>query len=233
LFEYLSELQGFSETAARGFFKQLISALKELHDRGIAHRDLKPENLLLDSTLKLKLADFGFSTCHNVALTPKGTLGYAAPEILLHRSYCPRAVDVFSLGVILFGLLAGHSPFQFANQKDKLFASIMANRVDYFWKQHCSCKPKGYFSSKFMSLVSTLLQPDPPVRMTLDEIQAHPWMQAEAASDLELESQIFKSKLMGEPIWRILDEERIPECEFKYRKEEPVRGEEETVQHTI
>ncbi len=74
-----------NESLVRFYFRQLLSAIKCIHDSGYCHRDIKLENLLLDSHFNLQLSDFGFSTNTSKdgekLFTMKGTLGYMAPEI--------------------------------------------------------------------------------------------------------------------------------------------------------
>jgi len=87
------------------------------HDRNIVHRDIKPENILLvDDDIHVKLADFGLAKIigeQSFTTTLCGTPSYVAPEILTdnrHRKYT-KAVDVWSLGVVLYICLCGFPPF--------------------------------------------------------------------------------------------------------------------------
>ena len=106
----------FPETIARQYFKQLISGLSYLHQKGVFHRDIKPENILLSADLTLKIADFGFSkhisqTHGGITRTRLGTEPYMCPEILYGQPYSPASGDLFAAGVILFILYAGYPPF--------------------------------------------------------------------------------------------------------------------------
>nr|QSH71641.1 CBL-interacting protein kinase [Hedychium coronarium] len=104
------------ESAARRYFRQLISAVDFCHRRGVYHRDLKLENLLLDENDDLKVADFGLSALTDPAKEDRllqtlcGTPAYVAPEVLLQRGYDGAKTDVWACGVILFVLLAGFLP---------------------------------------------------------------------------------------------------------------------------
>lgn len=87
------------------------------HDRNIVHRDIKPENILLvDLDLNVKLADFGLAKIigeESFTTTLCGTPSYVAPEILTdnkQRKYT-KAVDIWSLGVVLYICLCGFPPF--------------------------------------------------------------------------------------------------------------------------
>ena len=111
---YLKTHGRMTEAQARGPFQQLVSALQHCHQRGIVHRDLKPLNLLFDSNMNIKLTDFGLSNkCDDTGLldTICGTVPYAAPELLLGQSYSGPAVDVWSLGVVLYTMVTGSRPF--------------------------------------------------------------------------------------------------------------------------
>ena len=95
--------------------RPLFDAVIYCHEMGIAHRDLKPENLLLSSdkllSSTIKLADFGLATF--VSLKDDsivGSPGYIAPEIIAQKPYDEKC-DYWSLGVILYLLLAGELPF--------------------------------------------------------------------------------------------------------------------------
>ena len=61
LFDIIAGTGSFTEPITRYYFQQVVSALHNLHNKGLAHRDLKPENLLMDINYQIKLADFGFS----------------------------------------------------------------------------------------------------------------------------------------------------------------------------
>lgn len=109
----------FSETEAAFLTRQVLEGVAYLHSKGIVHRDLKLENILLaDSTPKttIKIADFGLSKVFSASTTLSTVCGsplYMAPELLTveqQGDYSP-AVDVWSVGVVLFILLAGYSPF--------------------------------------------------------------------------------------------------------------------------
>jgi len=121
LFEHIIQRGRFTESYAAKIIKQVLSAIKHLHDKNICHRDLKPENVLFESKSReaqVKLIDFGLSKY----FTPKGTgeipslmrtrIGtpyYMAPEVL-DGAY-DEACDMWSIGVITYCLLCGYPPF--------------------------------------------------------------------------------------------------------------------------
>lgn len=94
----------------------MVHAISYCHQLHVVHRDLKPENVVFFEKLGMvKLTDFGFSNRYNPGQkleTSCGSLAYSAPEILLGDSYDAPAVDIWSLGVILYMLVCGHPPFQ-------------------------------------------------------------------------------------------------------------------------
>lgn len=67
-----------------------------------------------------------------------GTMGFVAPEILQLKPYQGPAVDIFSLGVILFFMFVGHPPFNEACQNDGHYKLMFQNEVKIFWKHHQS-----------------------------------------------------------------------------------------------
>ena len=96
-------------------------------------RDLKPENVVFFEKLGMvKLTDFGFSNKFDPGqrlLTSCGSLAYSAPEILLGDAYDAPAVDIWSLGVILYMLVCGAAPFQEANDSETLTMIMDCNYI--------------------------------------------------------------------------------------------------------
>lgn len=136
LFDRIVEKTFYSEKEARDLVKILLGAIKYCHDQDVVHRDLKPENLLLmsaDDDASIKLADFGFAksvTKDDAGLvTTCGTPGYVAPEILEGSPY-GKPVDVWSIGVITYILLAGYPPFHDESQPI-LFRKIRKGKYQY------------------------------------------------------------------------------------------------------
>ena len=108
LFDFLIKRRSLPLDLGMHFFHEMVYALEYLHEHAICHRDLKPENILLDQYNHIKIADFGFARWMraNIAETSCGSPHYAAPEVIKGIPYDGRFADIWSLGVILFALLA-------------------------------------------------------------------------------------------------------------------------------
>ncbi|XVF82002.1 hypothetical protein PTKIN_Ptkin16aG0007900 [Pterospermum kingtungense] len=159
-----------SESMARKYFQQLISAVDFCHSRGVYHRDLKPENLLLDENGVLKVSDFGLSALtaskHQDGLlhTTCGTPAYVAPEVINRRGYDGAKADIWSCGVILYVLLAGYLPFHDSNLIS-MYRKI--SRGDF--------KFPTWFSPEVTNLLSRILDPNPRARISISRIMKNPW----------------------------------------------------------
>ena len=118
---WLTRYGVFDIPATRWYAGHILKALEYIHSRGVLHRDLKPENVMLDDQMAIKLGDFGSSKLApqlgsryiwgNKSSTFVGTAQYVAPEILNAQALSP-AVDFWSLGCIIFRMIAGDVPFQ-------------------------------------------------------------------------------------------------------------------------
>ncbi|XP_058453645.1 uncharacterized protein LOC131431782 [Malaya genurostris] len=170
LYDYIMRHdKGLSENLAREYFRQIVRAISYCHQLHVVHRDLKPENVVFFEKLGVvKLTDFGFSNkfCPGQKLeTSCGSLAYSAPEILLGDSYDAPAVDVWSLGVILFMLVCGHPPFQEANDSETL-TMIM----------DCKYTMPDHVSGGCRRLIGTMLVREPDKRATLQQIAQDSWL---------------------------------------------------------
>eukprot|EP00826_Nyctotherus_ovalis_P061634 TRINITY_DN878_c0_g2_i1.p1 TRINITY_DN878_c0_g2~~TRINITY_DN878_c0_g2_i1.p1 ORF type:complete len:146 (-),score=26.09 TRINITY_DN878_c0_g2_i1:432-869(-) len=117
LYDYLEKREfKVSEERARTIAHSLATALFYLHSYGIVHRDIKLDNVLMTDctdSADSKLMDFGLSKMigpNEHCKEPFGTVGYAAPEVIGGKSY-DKAVDIWSLGVVVYILLTGTTPF--------------------------------------------------------------------------------------------------------------------------
>eukprot|EP01097_Dermamoeba_algensis_P002647 TRINITY_DN2047_c0_g1_i1.p1 TRINITY_DN2047_c0_g1~~TRINITY_DN2047_c0_g1_i1.p1 ORF type:complete len:362 (-),score=66.70 TRINITY_DN2047_c0_g1_i1:76-1161(-) len=185
LFDRIVERGQYSERDASAIIRQLLSAIAYLHSLGIAHRDLKPENLLsYGDPETVKLVDFGFSKNfgEEKMVTSVGSPGYVAPEILTNESY-DMAVDMWSVGVIIYVLLCGFPPF-YADSPPDLFKKILAVEYDFddpAW---------DYVSDAAKDLIRHLLVKDPKKRLTADECLSDPWVKGEKCGDTILATSV-------------------------------------------
>ncbi|CAG8552700.1 2283_t:CDS:2 [Diversispora eburnea] len=130
LFTVLRKTQRFPDHVAKFYAAEVILAFEYLHSKDMIYRDLKPENLLLDNTGHIKLTDFGFAKhVPDITWTLCGTPDYLAPEIIQSKGY-GKAVDWYSLGVLIFEMLAGYPPF-YDEDHMKLYEKILAGKIKY------------------------------------------------------------------------------------------------------
>ncbi len=142
---------------------QLCKALKHAHDHGIVHRDIKPANLLLDPQGAVKLSDFGIARLFgNTRMTSEGgilgTAEYMAPEQADGRPATERS-DQYSLGCVLYALLAGRAPFRTASFVEMLHAQRFTQPEPLRrFAPHCP--------AELQRIIHQLLDKDPGKRFT-------------------------------------------------------------------
>jgi len=193
LFDILYYTSALAENVARTYFKQIINGLEACHNANVVHRDLKPQNLLLDAKYNLKITDFGLSKIIQsdadsiMKTTYVGTRGYQAPELLLNQKYDLKC-DIFSVGVILFILLAGYPPFEQAARTDKWFKPLSKGKYDKFWRAHQKSQIVKIPAAK--DLLTRMLCPDPAQRIDMNGIKNHEWFKGETLKQKDLISVI-------------------------------------------
>lgn len=171
LFWHLQKEGRFTEERAKFYIAELVLALEHLHDNDIVYRDLKPENILLDANGHISLCDFGLSKANlnndGTTNTFCGTTEYLAPEVLLDETGYTKMVDFWSLGVLIFEMCCGWSPF-YAENTQQMYKNIAFGKVRF---------PKEVLSSEGRSFVKGLLNRNPKHRLgaTNDarELRAH------------------------------------------------------------
>lgn len=165
-----------SENQSRVWFRQLALGIQYLHELEIAHRDIKCENILLTANYNVKLSDYGFSRfclddTDTLALSETycGSMSYAAPEILRGKPYLPKPTDLWSLGVVLFVMLNKCMPFD-DTQMRKLYEQQMGKK--YRFRSSIS----SAVSTECKSIVKHLLEPDPGLRHSAQQVLNSEWI---------------------------------------------------------
>ena len=191
------------ENVVRNFLQQLATALKVCHSKSISHFDLKPQNILLskknvfhsegDSFVILKLADFGFAKHlksndeeaeetdpneepSSLTVTDlRGTPLYMAPEIIFKSEYDARA-DLWSVGVILYEILVGRTPFHSVSVKE-LVQRLKNERIRI--PSNVKISPECH------DLLVRLLQRNPNRRMSFEDFFSHKFLDLDHMPSLE------------------------------------------------
>jgi len=169
LFMQLERQHTLTEDEARFYLAEITLALGHLHLIGVIYRDLKSENVMLDRYGHVKLTDFGLSKeRNNNELTHSfcGTVEYMAPEILQRRGH-GQSVDWWSMGILLYDMLIGSSPFTGGNRSQVIHKVINGK-----------LKIPRFLSDSGKHLLKNLLNKNPKTRLgggdkDVEEIKKH------------------------------------------------------------
>ncbi|XP_072521432.1 serine/threonine-protein kinase N2 isoform X2 [Salminus brasiliensis] len=155
----------FTERQTRFYAACVLLGLEFLHQNKIVYRDLKLDNLLMDADGFVRIADFGLCKegmgYGDRTSTFCGTPEFLAPEVLTDSTYT-RAVDWWGLGVLIYEMLVGESPFP-GDDEEEVFDSIVNDEVRY---------PR-FLSPESVSIIQKLLQKNPEKRLGAGEQDAN------------------------------------------------------------
>ncbi|XP_030626695.1 ribosomal protein S6 kinase alpha-2 isoform X2 [Chanos chanos] len=169
----------FSEREASAVLCTITKTVEYLHSQGVVHRDLKPSNILyVDETgdpESIRICDFGFAKQlraeNGLLMTPCYTANFVAPEVLKKQGY-DAACDIWSLGILLYTMLAGFTPF--ASGPDDTPEEILA-RIGS-GKYALSGGNWDTVSDAAKDIVTKMLHVDPHQRLTAPLVLRHPWI---------------------------------------------------------
>lgn len=214
LFNRIVKKTKLNQPETKNIFCQLLTGLSYLHSMGIVHRDLKPENILLEikhgdqkfpwdtdeHSICVKIADFGLAKfIGNLSFTNTlcGTPAYVAPEVLVNRKirHYNKAVDMWSVGVLLYVCLCGFPPFSEELGPPNMRQQIIDARFAFYspyWDN---------ISDDALDLITRLLVADPNKRLTVEEAMNHAWLRdgmEELKEDLkEREEQHYSDEILN------------------------------------
>lgn len=212
----LKKYTTFDMECTRFYGAEILDSIDYMHSRGVIHRDLKPENVLMDTSMHVKITDFGTAKLldnsasngggsgmtagdpmdgadTDRAMSFVGTAEYVSPELLTDKNAC-KASDLWAFGCIIYQLLAGRPPFKAANEY-QTFQKIVA--LEYTFPD--------YFPEVARDLVERLLVLDPVKRLPIEHIKNH---------------QFFDGVAWGKGLWK----QKAPRLKsYSAPTQEPIR----------
>ncbi|XP_075584835.1 serine/threonine-protein kinase gek isoform X1 [Dermatophagoides farinae] len=181
--DFLTLLMKYDDTLpedmCRFYAAEIILGISTLHDLGYIHRDIKPPNILIDSHGHIRLGDFGScvraSTVKSDSSAPVGTPDYVSPEILdviegKNRNDCPYSyeTDWWSLGIVLFELFYGQTPF-YAESLVETYFKIMNHKTHFIFPVNAEVTDEA------KDLISNLVTDRYSRYKNIQNFKDHPW----------------------------------------------------------
>ncbi|XP_059138140.1 sperm motility kinase X-like [Peromyscus eremicus] len=167
LVSHIEKVGCLQEEQAQHIFTQIVRAVHYCHKNGIAHRDIKLDNILLDGKGNVKLCDFGMAIRVTSGQRSKGlcgTLEYCAPELFIDTEYDAKAVDIWSMGVVLYTMVTACFPF-----KARTYSDMKEQMLNPQYYIPCT------LSQNIVNLIVQLFTVMPEQRPKISDIRQHQW----------------------------------------------------------
>lgn len=183
-------IKKFKEKEACVFFRDICLGIKYLQERGILHRDLKLENIMIDKNQQIKIGDFGLAKLveGDITMTTCGSTHIMAPEVFKRQPYGKES-DIWSLGVLLFGMISGDECL-FRNVSRQEYEERIKNYKQVIYPPGCED-----LSAEVKDLLSKMLVADPKARLTIGQILEHPWIKSHVKDDDMFSSRYYIQQL--------------------------------------
>jgi len=190
-FNYIANKGVLRNEEAQFYGANVLLAIEHMHNNNIIYRDLKPENIVMATNGYLKLVDLGFAKKmdNHMTYTVCGTPDYIAPEIVASKGH-NKAVDYWSLGVLIYEMLTGLTPYYDPNGNVfQIYERIINERLQF--------PPEPKLSGEVKALISSLLFVNPSRRLgsfkggALD-VKDHSWFRS-SIDFLQLEARQIKA----------------------------------------
>ena len=188
---------GLGERCSKIIFKRILLGVQALHKAGIYHRDLKVDNIVLDKEYNPKICDFGLATDEKGVLNDGiGTINYKPPQKFEGKDYNGIKADIFSLGCVLFALVARGPWFSSAERDDELYKFIINKDTNaYFKKLKTTVEGVEYLTPEFKKLYTTMISYEEEDRIDIDDIIKDEWFNEINNLSEEKQNEEIKQKL--------------------------------------
>ncbi|AGO11390.1 AaceriACR142Wp [[Ashbya] aceris (nom. inval.)] len=200
LMDFVAAHGSVGEDAGREITRQILEAVRYIHEQGISHRDLKPDNILIeqDDPVLVKITDFGLAKIQDNTTFMKtfcGTLAYVAPEVIGGKNpegneakgnLYSSLVDMWSIGCLVYVILTGHLPFSGSTQ-EQLYKQIANGSY------HEGPLKDYRISDEARDFIDSLLQINPVDRLTAERALQHPWLHPCTSIGVEIPVSLSQS----------------------------------------